>query len=356
VLALQKQAPGFGVITTQVDEPGLPSDHEVIIAVEAASICGSDLHVYDWSTDSYAWIVDTLPCTLGHEFAGRVVARGVAVKELEIGARVTGFPGLACGVCAQCRDAHPERCTDKQGSLGLTRPGAMAPLLKLPEVNCFRLPDTVDFELGSIVEPLVVGLNAVDIGEVKEGDRVLVMGAGPIAQGIALFARSAGASAVTVTGFNDTPRLDVFRKLGFSDLIDRAGEGSMEKLKAKAGAGFDVVFEATGAPHTLAEGLSVLKRFGIFVATGIHSGPATFNLTDLVRRRIQLRGSYSPTPRIWRNVIAAVAADPEAFRPIITHRVPLTEAVHGFELAHQREASKVVLLPQTVAPRRTGVI
>jgi threonine dehydrogenase-like Zn-dependent dehydrogenase len=184
------------------------------------------------------------------------------------------------------------------------------------------------------------------VGEVGLGDTVLVLGPGTIGQAIALMARRAGAARVIVAGRADAPRFDVCRALGFAELVDVAeaplAEGVMAATNGRA---VDVVLEATGVPSTLNEGLSVLRKGGVCVVVGIHASSLTLPLTEFVRMRHQLRASHGAERRTWDRVIAHLARDPEGFRPMITHRMPLERGIEGFELARQRAASKVILAP-----------
>lgn len=208
------------------------------------------------------------------------------------------------------------------------------------------LPETVDTELGALVEPLAVAAEAVLVGEVGLGDTVLVLGPGTIGQGVALMAQAAGAGRVIVTGRADQPRFAVLSQLGFTDIVDVA-EGPLQEqvLALNGGCPADVVLEATGYPPSITEALSVLKYEGVLVVIGIHPAPLALPLTAFVRNRHQLRASRGSEPRTWERVIALLARNPEGYRPMITHRLPLERGLESFELARQRAASKVILNP-----------
>lgn len=343
MLALRKPAPGFGLEFQEVPEAHPPGPGEVVVEVEAAGICGSDVHAYEW-TGGYEFMVPHLPLTLGHEFAGHVIRSGTG-SGLGEGTRVCVIPFVACGVCPNCRAEDARNCTRREG-IGLTRDGGFAREVRIPARCCVPLPDAVDAETGALAEPLGVGLEAVLTGEVGIGDTVLVLGPGTIGQAIALMARLAGAARVIVAGRADAPRFAVLRALGFHEHVDVAETPLAEGVTALTGGRpVDVALEATGVPASLNEGLSVLKKGGVIVAAGIHAGALTLPLTDFVRMRHQLRATHGAERRTWDRVIAHLARDPEAFRPMITHRLPLSRGIEGFELARQRAASKVVLAP-----------
>lgn len=343
MLALRKTRPAFGLEFADVAEPRPPGRGEVTLRVDAVGICGSDVHAYEW-TEGYGFMTARLPVTMGHEFAGRVVAAG-ADASLAEGDRVTVAPAIACSECAACRAGDARNC-ERRESLGLTLDGGFADGLTVPDSCCIALPDAVDAELGALTEPLGVSCEAVLVGEVGLGDTVLVLGPGTIGQGIAIMARAAGAARVLVAGRADAPRFDVLRALGFTDLIDVAEAPLGEQvLAATGGRPVDVVLEATGHPASIAEGMAVLRKGGTIVAVGIHPAPVGFNLTDFVRMRHQLRASHGCARPTFDRVLALLGRDPEGFRPMITHRMPLARGLDGFELARQRASSKVILRP-----------
>ncbi|MBN8925399.1 MAG: hypothetical protein BGO51_14600 [Rhodospirillales bacterium 69-11] len=343
MLVLKKEQPGFGLTLDEAAEAPPPGAGEVTVRVEAAGICGSDVHAYEW-TDGYDFMTRHMPVTLGHEFAGRIAAVGQGVGVAE-GTAVTVMPALACGTCAACLRGDPRNCTAR-GAVGLTRAGGFARHVTVPAANCLPLPDGVDTEIGALSEPLGVSAQAVLVGEVGLGDTVLVMGPGTIGQGAALFARAAGAATVLVSGRADGPRFDVCRALGFDALLDVAEAPLADLVRAATGGRpVDVVIEATGYPPAILDGLSVLKKGGVLVVAGIHPGPVSLPLTDFVRARQQLRATHGCDRSTWDKVLTVMGQGPERFRPMITHRMPLSHGLEGFELSRQRAASKVMLQP-----------
>jgi threonine dehydrogenase-like Zn-dependent dehydrogenase len=343
MLALRKTRPGFGLEFMDAPEPGAPAPGEVTVRVEAVGICGSDVHAYEW-TDGYGHMVPYLPVTMGHEFAGRVVAAGSGAA-LAVGSRVAVHPRLLRGDGLVGWPGDPVQRGSRL-TLGLTADGGFARFVTVPAGNALPLPDAVDAELGALVEPLAVAAEAVLVGGVALGDTVLVLGPGTIGQGLALMARAAGAGRVLVAGRSDEPRYAVLRALGFADIID-VGDAPLapQVLAATGGRPVDAVLEATGHPPSITDALPVLKREGVLTVVGIHAAPLSLPLTAFVRNRHQLRASHGSEPRSWERVIALLAREPEAFRPMITHRLPLDRGLEGFELARQRVASKVILTP-----------
>lgn len=341
--ALQKIRPEFGVELREVRAPEAPGPGWVAVDVGAVGICGSDLHVYEW-TGGYEFVTKAMPLTLGHEFAGRIAALGPGVDAVAVGDRVTAMPSVACGECAACLAGNSAQCTNRVG-LGMTRPGAFARSLLVPAENCVRLPASLDDELAALTEPLTVGARAVEVGGVKPGDRVLIIGPGTIGQAIALMAREAGASEIVIAGRDDGPRIDCLRALGFERTVDTATASLESQLLRMGAQPFDIVFEAVGVAAALAQGLAQLRKGGVLVVVGIHPAPVAIDVTRIVRDQQQLRGSHRGSRAIWERVVRLLAEKGPAFRPMITHRVPLERILEGFELARRKVASKVIVTP-----------
>jgi threonine dehydrogenase-like Zn-dependent dehydrogenase len=340
--ALQKIQPAFGLEYRDVPSP-TPAPGEVIVAVGATGVCGTDVHIYEW-TGGYEIMRHAMPVTIGHEFAGAVAAIGAGVQGLTEGTRVAVRPSVVCGQCAACVAGNSDVCTNRKG-IGVTRDGALAPLVRVPVENCIAVPATLDVEIAALAEPMTVCAEAVDTGEVKPGDRVLVLGPGNIGQGVALFARAAGARQVVIVGKDDPARLDSLRQMGFTDTIDLGERPFDEALAPHLEQGkFDVVVEATGVPPVVQQGLDVLKKRGILVIVGIHPQPVTVNLTRLVRDHQQIRGSYRAPLATWSRVVDFLRQNVDVARAMITHRVPLDRAIEGLELSRTKAASKVMVI------------
>lgn len=337
--ALRKTEAAAGVHLVDVPKPNPDSPGEVLVRVTATGICGSDLHVDDW-TPSYAFITSSLPVTLGHEFVG-VAASG----PLE-GQRVVVRPSVTCDACAACLAGRSDACERRTG-LGMTRDGAFAPWVRVPLRNCVPVPDGLSDELAALAEPLTISMQALRIAGDVNGLNVLVMGPGTIGQGIALLARRAGAAQVVVSGLDDAARLEALRRMGFASVVDVAGHPLAAATAPYRDSGaFDVVFEATGVPETITGALPLLRRNGVVVVTGIHSRPLQVDLTALVRNQQQLRGSFRPPEADWPLALDLMRELGPTMAPMVSHVLPLARAEEGFRLAHGKHASKVLLCPE----------
>lgn len=346
--SLRKLRAAPGLELQDVAPPPAPAAGEVLLDVEWTGVCGTDLHIDEW-TASYHFLAAALPVTVGHEFSGRVAARGPGVDGLEGGQLVAVRPSVVCGRCPACLGGEPDACVTRRG-IGVMRDGGFAAQVLVPARNCVPIPAGVDAEVAALAEPLTVSHEAVRTGGVRAGDRVLVLGPGNIGQGIALFARAAGARQVVVAGHGDGARLAVLRNMGFDDLVDFAERGVDEGLAPFLAHGqFDVVIEATGAAAVIGLALRVLKTHGVLVVAGIHAAPVAIDLTALVRRHQQVRGSYRAPEQAWPEVVAFMRSHQDTLRHMITHRVPLSSAQEGFALARNRQATKVMVRPGEAA-------
>lgn len=346
--ALQKQSAQAGFSLVEAPLPPAPQADEVLIEVAAAGICGTDLHIDRW-TPSYHFMAPRLPVTLGHEFSGHVRACGASVPTALLNRLVTVRPSVVCGECEACQRQRFDDCVTRRG-IGVARHGAFARWVSVPARNCVPVPEEVSPLVAALGEPLTVSHEAVRTAEIRPGDKVLVLGPGNIGQGMALFARAAGAAQVVIGGHDDAPRMAILWAMGFTDLIDFARHNMVEALaEYTRDRKFDVVLEATGAAQVIAPALAVLKLRGVLVVAGIHAAPVPIDLTAMVRQHHQIRASYRAPEASWPEVVRFMAAHPEVLAKMVTHQFPLAQAATAFALAHQREATKVMLLPATEA-------
>lgn len=341
MLALRKTTALPGLQLQDLPDPLPPSPGEVLVRVLATGVCGTDLHIDDW-TASYGFMAPHLPLTIGHEFSGEVTAVGEGVSGLQPGQRVVVRPSVVCGACAACGAGRPDDCERRQG-IGVARDGAFASSVRVPARNAIAIPHELDPVIAALAEPLSVSWESVRRGGVRPGDRVLVLGPGNIGQGIALFARERGARVV-VAGHDDSPRLGVLRSMGFDALVDFAVQpDGLAPFLAQAK--FEVVIEASGSAAAVRTGLAALRQHGVLVVTGIASGPVPVDLASLVRNHQDVRGSYRAPESAWPEVLAFMQSHADVLRRMVTHTVPLARALEGFELARRKQAAKVMVLP-----------
>lgn len=343
MLALQKTVPGRGVVLHEVEIVPDPAGHEVVVTVEATGVCGTDVHIADW-TAGYESMQRAMPVTLGHEACGTIRRIGAEVDPCHLGQRVTIRPSVICHDCQACRRGDADNCSGRLG-VGIGRNGAFAPKLLVPLENCVPVPEDMDPEIAAMTEPMTVCKEAVDTAAIRPGDRVLVLGPGSIGQGIALFAEAAGADEIVICGRDDAARLARVNALGFPLTVDSLGRSLSDAVAPwLAAGGFDVILEATGAPAVIPEALGVLAKRGRLVVVGIHPAPAQIDLTALVRNHQQIRGSYRAPVETWLEVLRFMQAQPERMRHLISHRYDLAHADAAVAEAAGKQASKVMVL------------
>ncbi len=342
--AIVKTKPEPGIEVLDVEKPKV-GEGDILLKVAAASLCGSDIHYYEWLPGSQ---IIRVPVILGHEFSGEVVEIGSRVDRVRVGDRISAMPSMPCGQCSNCLQGRGDFCSNRLVA-GLFSDGFFAEYGRLTAgADIFKLPENVSYDAAALLEPFSVALNAVDLSELKIGQKVAVLGPGPIGLFTLQILKAGGASLVMMAGTGvDKIRLDLARRLGADITIDVEKEDLPSKAMELTGRGFDLVFEATGNPKSVSQGLDMIRPGGKVVLIGIHSGPAEFDPTPMVRGRKALVGAYAYDAQTWKRALSIISSgqvDPEA---VITHRFPLSQAEKGFDLAIRKEAVKVLFVPHS---------
>lgn len=339
--AIVKQDSEPGIRVVDIKNPEV-SECDILVKVTAASICGSDVHIYE-GTPGYEWV--PVPIVLGHEFAAEVVMVGRSVSGISIGERITALPAMPCGECDPCQMGKVNNC-QKRYIIGLTRNGAFAEYMLIKGwAEILKIPDNVSNEEASLCEPLAISLNGIDLSGIKAGQTAAVLGPGPIGLLTVQLLKAAGAGKIIVTGTSaDKHRLDIAKKLGADVIVDVGKENPIGQIKTTGL--LDFVFEATGIPQTLSQGLQMLKKGGKVMVMGIHADEACFDPIDLVRNSKSLVGVYGYNRNTWERALRLMSTRKIDITPIITHRFPFSQGKKGFELALSRTAAKVVLGPE----------
>jgi 2-desacetyl-2-hydroxyethyl bacteriochlorophyllide A dehydrogenase len=210
----------------------------------------------------------------------------------------------------------------------------------------FKLPENMSFEAAALLEPFCVSLNAVDIADFKIGLKVAVLGPGPIGLFALQILKAGGAGKIMITGADgDEKRLDLAKQLGADLTINVMKEDPVKLAREMSRGGLDIVFEATGNPKAVQQALDMVRNGGKVILIGIHSGPASFDPTPMVRRRKSIICAYSYSAQTWQRSIELISGGVIDAEAVITHRVPLDRAEEGFRLALEKEAAKVLFIP-----------
>lgn len=310
----------------EVDVADVPPPGCSVVEVAYCGICGSDLAEYRDGpklirTDAHPLSGQAPPITLGHEFAGRVVAASDE-RAWPTGTRVTADVCLRCGKCDACLGGDYNLCR-YGGSLGLHADGAFALRVVVPEYCLIALPDAVPDVHGALAEPLAVGLHALGRGGAGAGSRVLVLGFGPIGAATALVGRAIGCTVHVVE--RDADRQACAEALGFATL--NAGDDLPRRVRRALGAGgADVVAETTGAHALLPAAIECARRGGSIALAGITSAPVELDTSRLVLFERSLVGSLGYCFEVER-VVAMMAAGQLDPSGMISGTIPLSETV-----------------------------
>lgn len=332
---------------SEVEEPQ-PLPGTAIVEVSFCGLCGTDVHEYTHGPvmirpGAHPLTGAQPPITLGHEFSGRVVAMDGEWPGLDIGTRVVADPCLRCGACRWCLRGEYHICA-KGGSLGLAADGALARYVRVPLVGLHPIPDTVSDEHAALAEPLAVGLHAASRAQVGPGDRVLVLGAGPIGLAALIGARLSGAAAVFVSEPNPA-RARVALQVGAAEVFD-PDEVRSAVFNRTGRIGPDAVVDGTGRPEAIAEGLRSLRRGGRMAVAGIAPAELKVDLRQLVLYERTLAGSLGYNFDIPR-VLDLMATGRVDASPLVTAVRPLSAGPATFEeLSAPNQHLKVLLTPR----------
>ena len=306
----------------------VPGAHDLILKVKNCGICGSDLHM----TEPASIMPLALGAIMGHEFAGEVIEVGSAVKGLwKSGDRVAGFPFICCGDATPCLNLSYGRGMCAKGMpVGLGQsPGAYAEYVRIGSNGGYRLPDSVSFREGALVEPLAVGLHAVDMAKMERGATVLVIGAGPVGLATMLWAKFLGARHVIVSERAETRRAFA-AKFGATDAIDPSGPLTPQVEKI-AGHGPDIIFECVGVPGLIGQTMMEAPRGGKIVVAGVCQQPDTIMPLIGIMKEINLQFVLGYRPADFDYVIAMIASDRIDVSDMITDIVDLDGLPGAFE-------------------------
>ncbi|OJF98392.1 zinc-binding alcohol dehydrogenase family protein [Pararhizobium antarcticum] len=303
-----------------VERPALPTPPEgwVRLAVSHVGICGTDYHIFEGKHPFLEY-----PRVMGHEISATVLEAGPGVA-LKRGTPVIVNPYLSCGTCVACRQGKPNCCTAIK-VLGVHTDGAFCEEILVPEANLYPAGD-LSLEAAATVEFLAIGAHAVRRSLAPSGVRALVIGAGPIGLGTAIFSRIAG-HAVTLLDAS-AERLDMAAdRLGFASGI-LAGDGALDAvLSATGGDGFDVVFDATGYGGSMEKSFSFVAHGGALVFVSVVKDEIRFSDPEFHKREMMLIGSRNATRVDFEHVAASIRAGHVPIDQLITHRTTLERAV-----------------------------
>ncbi len=325
---------GDGRVTVDESMPRPPGRDEIQIGVSFVGICGTDLHVLHGTMDHRV----TLPQLIGHEMSGVVARTGDGVN-FEVGEKVVVRPLTSCGECPACSAGHHHIC-QRLKFLGIDEPGAMQGLWTVPAAIVHKLPPQLRLETAALVEPLAVACHDVRRAALMVGEKVVVLGTGPVGMLIALLARHKGAQVLAAE--IDSSRRALGRHLGLEVVPPHELDAGVEILTGDAGA--DVVFEVSGSAAAIAQATGLLRTRGRLVVVGIHSVPHEVDLFRVFWRELHLLGARVYEPEDFEEAIALAAEGVLPLDRLITSVLPLERLEEAFsQLQSGRGAIKILI-------------
>ena len=313
--------------------------NDVLIRVDRAGICGTDLHIYKW--DDWAQKTIPVPMVIGHEFVGEAVEVGANVKDFYPGEVVSAEGHVVCGRCRNCLAGRRHLCKDTSG-IGVNRPGAFAEFISVPMTNVWHHPSSVDRDVAAIFDPFGNAVHTALSFPVL-GEDVLVTGAGPIGIMAVAVAKHAGARFVVVTDVNDY-RLNLAKQMG-ADLTVNVKQTTLKEVQKQLGMkeGFDVGLEMSGNPAAFRDMIENMCHGGKIAMLGIPPGPMEIDWNKVIFNMLTIKGIYGREMyETWYKMSVMLESGLE-IRPAITHRFPFADFEKGFEVMMSGQSGKVVL-------------
>ena len=335
-------------ITKKLAQPGLWLDdvpepkigiNDVLIRVKRASVCGTDVHIYNW--DDWAKQAIPVPMVIGHEFVGEIVRVGSNVSDFFPGQIVSGEGHVVCGHCRNCLAGRRHLCAHTSG-VGVNRPGAFAEYIALPMGNVWVHSPHVDLEVASIFDPFGNAVHTALSFPVL-GEDVLITGAGPIGLMAAAVVHHAGARFVVITDVNPY-RLELARKLGVTRAVDvRSQKLADVQRELDMKEGFDVGLEMSGNPAALGDMIANMSHGGKIAMLGIPSEPMAIDWRTVIFSMLTIKGIYGREMyETWYKMTVMLQSGLD-ISPVITHRFHYTEFEKGFAAMVSGNSGKVVL-------------
>src|SRR3990172_7839648 len=340
--AAVKTKPAFGSIELQQVEVPKPKDDEVIVKMKIASICGTDMHIYEWDDWSKGRI--KTPLIRGHEWAAEVVEIGKSCRFSKVGDYVSGEGHIACGHCYQCRTGNAHVCNSVT-ILGIDRPGSFAEYMPVPERNIIKNDPDLPPEYATIQDPLGNAVYTVFNGDCVAKD-VAVFGLGPIGLMAVAICRHIGAKKTFAVGHKNEYRIRLAKKLGADRVIKSSEDDPVEIIMDETDRqGVDEALEFSGGEEALKQALKVLKPAGSIHILGFYAKPVTIDIDSLTTKGASIHGIHGRRMfEDWYRMQGLFKSGIDLM-PVITHKFPLDDVAEAMELMRSGDCGKVALLP-----------
>lgn len=343
MIAVVKQKRGVGAQLDEVEIPQLGPE-DVLVKVKATAVCGTDLHIYEWST----WAQNAgikPPLIMGHEFSGEIVEVGKAVTDLKPGDYIAGETHIPCGKCYQCKNGQQHICANLT-LYGIHTDGCFAQYTKIPAICARKIPSSIPFEIGAVLEPLGTALRT-SLEVRVSGRNVAVIGCGPIGLFAVASSKAMGASNIIATDVVDE-RLQLSEKVGADVSLNPMETDIVEEiLNMTKGVGVDAFIDASGNVEAINQGFKYLRKGGEVGLIGLPSTPIEINLgPDVVFKEAKIIGIHGREMfTTWTKMENMLDKGLLQIDPIISHVKPLSKFAEAFELLKTGKGCKVILNP-----------
>lgn len=340
--AIMKVARGVGHVEVRdIAEPTL-KPNEVIIKIQAAGICGTDIHIYkdEFPTNP--------PVVLGHEISGEIVEVGKDISNIPIGMRVTSETYYqTCGTCMYCRRGERNLCLNRL-SIGSGVNGGFTQYVVVPATNIHELPENLDFHSGALTEPLACVVHGVlSTPTVSPGDVAVIAGPGAIGLLTLQVVKASGATVVMLGTTADTARLDLAKTLAADYIVNVQEDDPAPLIESitQEGLGADVVYECSGAGAAAQQLLTLVRRKGRFVQIGLFGGSISWDLNQVCYKELIVTGSNASVPSAWDKALKLLESGIVQTTPLITHTYDITDWQAAFDVFDAKSGVKTILKP-----------
>lgn len=322
----------------KVKIPSITSD-EVLIQVKVCGICGSDIHAYK---GRHPFVHP--PIVLGHEFSGLVSEIGSGVKAISKGEKVTTEPNVVCGECYNCLHGRYNICVNLKVIGCVGHNGAFAEYIIVPKDKVIKLPQGISWDEAALIEPAAVAVHAVKKAEQRIGDRVIILGAGPIGLLVMQVAKVSGAKEVIITDLLDY-RLKKACDLGADRTINSSSENLVDLVKEDYGERIDLIYDCVGIEETISQAIQIARKGTKILIVGVPEGKIGVNLAYVQDRELELLGSLMYVREDFTTALELIHQGKIKVRPLVSHHFTLEETDKAFQkiLTMKEEVLKVLV-------------
>lgn len=319
------------IVVVDVAKPTIQAD-EVLLKIHSVGICGTDLHIYAGGTAVQPGTI------IGHEFSGEIVEVGTKVTRFQVGQRVVAEHVVTCQQCFYCLRGQPQLCLQAQ-VLGMDRPGALAEFVAVPERLIYAIPDSISYDQAALIEPLTIAVYATAHARSLAGQKVAVVGQGPI--GILLDQVLVAAGAEVIGVDTQVGRLDFVQHHGWAQhVVNPLDPKFSEQITALTSVGVDSAFEAVGKEVTAELCIDIVRRDGDIFLLGVFEHAAKLDLMKVVKKELNIYGSWT-CAFSFPPAIALVAEGKVDLQSLITHRYTIDNVAQAFAEASTYSDSRI---------------